>query len=112
MKSIRTFIVEKLNVNIRSLQPTLFDLTIDEIAQQISYLFENDDFANGHGGGHCTGFEAIRNCGLYDTITYHAMEEDIVGALLDNFTPNDVDEFLEFTDTHEHDLTEAILEYE
>ena len=82
MKSIRTFIVEKLNVNIRSLQPTLFDLTIDEIAQQISYLFENDDFADGS-GGHCTGFEAIRNCGLYDTITYHTMEEDIVGVLLD-----------------------------
>ena len=111
MKSIRTFIVEKLNVNIRSLQPTLFDLTIDEIAQQISYLFENDDFADGS-SGHCTGFAAIRNCGLYDTITYHTMEEDIVGVLLDNFTPNDVDEFLEFTDTHEHDLTEAILEYE
>ena len=112
MKSIKLFIVEKLNVNIRSLQPTLFDLTIDEIAQQLSYLFEDDDFANGHGGGHCTGFEAIRNYGLYDTITYHSMEEDIVGVLLDNFTPNDVDEFLEFTDTHEHDLTEAILEYE
>jgi hypothetical protein len=111
MKSIRTFIVEKLNVNIRSLQPTLFDLTIDEIAQQISYLFENDDFADGS-GGHCTGFEAIRNCGLYDTITYHTMEEDIVGVLLDNFTSNDVDEFLDFLDTHEHDLTEAILEYE
>lgn len=111
MKSIRTFIVEKLNVNIRSLQPTLFDLTIDEIAQQISYLFENDDFADGS-GGHCTGFEAMRNCGLYDTITYHIMEEDIVGVLLDNFTPNDVDEFLEFVNTYEEDLTNAILEYE
>lgn len=112
MKSIRTFIVEKLNVNIRSLQPTLFDLTIDEIAQQISYLFQNDDFSNGYGGGQCDGFEAMRNCGLYDTITYHCMEEDIVGVLLDNFTPNDVDEFLEFIDKHEHDLTKAILEYE
>jgi hypothetical protein len=112
MKSIRTFITEKLNVNLRSLQPTLFDLTIDEIAQQISHLFENDDFSNGHGGGHCTGFEAIRNCGLYDTITYHCMEEDIVGVLLDDFTPNNVDEFLEFADKHGQDLTKAILEYE
>lgn len=111
MKSIRTFIVEKLNVNIRSLQPILFDLTIDEIAQQISHLFENDDFADGS-GGHCSGFEAVRNCGLYDTITYHTMEEDIVGILLDDFTTNDVDEFLEFVDANEHDLTEAILEYE
>ena len=111
MKSIRTFIVEKLNVSTRSLQPTLFDLTIDEIAQQISYLFEDDDFADGS-GGHCDGFEAMRNCGLYDTITYHIMEEDIVGILLDHFTPNDVDEFLEFVNTHEQELTKAILEYE
>lgn len=112
MKSIRTFILEKLTVSSKGVQPTLFDLTIDEIAQQISYLLENDDFADGHGGGHCTGFEAVRNCGLYDTITYHCMEEDIVGVLLDKFTPNDVDEFLEFVNTYEQDLTNAILEYE
>ncbi len=111
MKSIRTFISEKLTVSAKGVQPTLFDLTIDEIAQQISYLFENDDFADGS-GGHCSGFGAISNCGLYDTITYHVMEEDIVGVLLDNFTPNDVDEFLEFVNTYEQDLTNAILEYE
>ena len=74
-------------------------------------LFEDDDFADGS-GGHCDGFEAMRNCGLYDTITYHIMEEDIVGILLDHFTPNDVDEFLEFVNTHEQELTKAILEYE
>lgn len=110
MKSIKSFIVEKLNVNLRSLQPTVFDFTIDEIAQRISHLFGNDDFADGS-GGHCSGFEAIRNCGLYDTITYHCMEEGIVRKLLDDFTPNDVDEFLEFTDVHEQDLTKAILKH-
>lgn len=112
MKSIRSFIGEKLNVNIRSLQPTVFDLTFDEIAQQISHLFENDDFLNTHDDSHCNGFKAIRNCGLYDTITYNNIEEDIVSILLDNFTTNDVDEFLEFAYVHEHDLTKAILEYE
>lgn len=108
MKSIKSFITEKINVNLRSLQPTVFDFTIDEIAQRISHLFENDDFSDGS-GGHCSGFEAIQNCGLYDTITYRTMEEDIVRTLLDDFTPNDVDEFLEFIDVHEQDLTKAIL---
>jgi len=39
------------------------------------------------------------------------MEEDIVHKLLNNFTPNDVDEFLEFIDAHEQDLTKAILKH-
>ena len=110
MKPIKSFITEKLNVSIRSLQPTVFDLTIDEIAQRISHLFENDDFSDGS-GGHCSGFEAIQDCGLYDTITYHVMEEDIVRTLLDDFTPDDVDKFLEFMDAHEQDLTKAILKH-
>ena len=112
MKSFKSFITEKLTVTTKSIQPTLFDFTIDEIAKQISYLFQNDDFSNGYGGELCDGFEAIRNCGLYDTITYHGMEEDIVDILLDDFSSNDVDAFLEFIEKNEQDLTKAILEYE
>lgn len=112
MENIKTFLLEKLKVNKNSnSEPDFNGYTLSRIAELIYDLFDRDDFVNGHGGGHCTGFEAIKNWGLYDTIEYHGMDEDIEGIILDdNFSG--ADEFWEFFIDNEKELTELILKYE
>lgn len=112
MENIKNFLLEKLKVNKNSnFEPEFNGYTLSRIAELIYDLFDRDDFSNGHNGGHCTGFEAIRNCGLYDTIEYHCMTEDIEGIILDdNFSG--VDEFWDFFIDHENELTALILKYE
>lgn len=112
MENIKTFLLEKLKVNKNSnSEPDFNGYTLSRIAELIYDLFDRDDFVNGHGGGHCTGFEAIKNWGLYDTIEYHGMEEDIEGIILDdNFSGSD--KFWEFFIDNEKELTELILKYE
>lgn len=112
MENIKNFLLEKLTVshNFRP-EPEFNGYTLSRIAELIWDLFDKDDFSNGHSGGHCTGFEAIRNCGLYDTIEYHCMTEDIEGIILDdNFS--DADEFWDFFIENEDELIDLILQYE
>ena len=112
MENIKTFLLEKLKVNKNSnSEPEFNGYTLSKIAELIYDLFDRDDFSNGPSGGQCTGFEAIRNHGLYDTIEYHSMGEDIEGIILDdNFS--DADEFWDFFVENEDELTELILQYE
>ena len=112
MENIKTFLLEKLKVNKNSnSEPEFNGYTLSRIAELIYELFDRDDFSDGPSGGHCTGFEAIRNYGLYDTIEYHAMDEDIEGIILDdNFS--DADEFWDFFIENEDELAKLILQYE
>lgn len=112
MENIKNFLLEKLKVNKNlNYEPEFNGYTLSRIAELICYLFDDNGFSNGHGGGNCTGFEAIRNCGLYDTIEYHCMTEDIEGIILDdNFS--DADKFWDFFIEHENELAELILKYE
>ena len=112
MENIKNFLLEKLTINKNfNPEPEFNGRTLSNIAELIYDLFDRDDFSNGHSGGHCTGFEAIRNCGLYDTIEYHCMTEDIEGIILDdNFS--DSDAFWDFFIENEDALTELILQYE
>ena len=108
MKNINKFIHEKLKVTGNERHVELNGLSLEEIASRIADLLYEDDFANGS-GGHCTGFEAVRDCGLYDVITYHCMEEDVAVRLS---MDDDEDAVMDFISEYEAELTELILEYE
>lgn len=112
MENIKKFLIEKLTIKKNYMHEPEFDgCTLSRIAELIYNLFDRDDFSNGVGGGYCTGFEAIKNYGLYDTIEYHCLTEDIEGIILDdNFSG--VDEFWDFFIENEDELTELILQYE
>ena len=112
MENIKNFILEKLKVskNFNS-EPEFNGYTLSRISELIYDLFDRDDFSDDSSGGHCTGFEAIRNYGLYDTIKYYYMNEDIEGIILDdNFS--DADEFWDFFIDNEDELAKLILKYE
>lgn len=113
MENIKNFLLEKLTVNKNYRpEPEFNGHTLSRIAELIYDLFDRDDFSNGPSiGRHCTGFEAIRNFGLYDTIEYHAMTEDIEGIILDDDL-SDADAFWDFFIENEDELTELILKYE
>lgn len=113
MENIKNFLLEKLKVNKNfNSGPEFNGYTLNKIAELIYDLFDKDDFLDGPSSGrHCTGFEAIRNFGLYDTIEFHCMTEDIEGIILDdNFSG--ADEFWDFFIENEDELTELILQYE
>lgn len=113
MENIKNFLLEKLKVNKNfNYEPEFNGYTLSRIAELIYHLFDSDDFSDGPSTSrHCTGFEAIRNFGLYDTIEYHGMDEDIEGIILDdNFS--DSDAFWHFFFDNEKELTELILQYE
>lgn len=112
MENIKNFLLEKLTVNKNYRpEPEFNGYTLSNIAELIYDLFDRDDFSDGHGGRHCTGFEAIQNCGLYDTIEYHCMTEDIEGIILDDDF-SDADAFWDFFIENEDELTDLILQYE
>jgi hypothetical protein len=113
MKYIKNYLFEKLSINPNYTgEPEFNGYTLSRIAELIWDLFDRDDFSNGpSAGGHCTGFEAIRNNGLVDVIEYHCMTEDIEGIILDdNFS--DADTFWDFFIENEDELTDLILQYE
>ena len=74
-------------------------------------VFDRDDFAASPYGGHCTGFEAIRDNGLGDVIEYHCMTDVIEGIILDD-NKADSDAFWDFFYDNVEELTELILQYE
>ncbi len=113
MKYIKNYLFEKLSINPNYTgEPEFNGNTLSRIAELIYDLFDNDDFSNGpSSGSYCTGFDAIRNFGLYDTIEYHCMIEDIEGIILDDKT-SDADAFWDFFIENEDALTELILQYE
>ena len=112
MENIKTFLLEKLKVNKNSnSEPEFNGYTLSRIAELIYDLFDRDDFSDSSSGEHYTGFEAIRNYGLYDTIEYYYMGEDIEGIILDdNFSG--ADKFWDFFIENEDELTKLILQYE
>ena len=111
MENIKTFLLEKLKVNKNSnSEPEFNGYTLSRIAELIYDLFDRDDFSDGS-GRNCTGFEAIRYRGLYDTIEYYCLNEDIEGIILDdNFSG--ADKFWDFFIENEDELTKLILQYE
>jgi hypothetical protein len=113
MENIKNFLLEKLTINKNfNPEPEFNGHTLSNIAELIYDLFDNDDFSAGPSSGrHCTGFDAIRNFGLYDTIEYHCMTEDIEGIILDD-NSSDSDAFWDFFIENEDELTELILQYE
>lgn len=113
MENIKNFLLEKLTVNKNYRpEPEFNGNTLSRIAELIYDLFDRDDFSDGPSSGrHCTGFEAIQNFGLYDTIEYHGMTEDIEGIILDDDF-SDADAFWDFFIENEDALTDLILQYE
>lgn len=112
MKYIKNYLIEKLSINPNYTdEPEFNGYTLSRIAELIWDLFDRDDFAASPYGGHCTGFEAIRDNGLGDVIEYHCMTDDIEGIILDD-NKADADAFWDFFYDNVEELTELILQYE